>query len=74
MIDHAWTYRTNDARQILRANDNLLERVCTMMNVQIEEDDESLLKDKKIEGVFQKMWKYNQTYKIATDKLVIILL
>lgn len=69
LVDHAWTYRTNDARGILRANENLLERVCMMMNVQVDETDKNLLKEKKIEGVVEKMWKYNQTYKIATDKL-----
>ena len=36
--------------------------MCSLMNVQ--ESDE------KIDDVLRKMWKFNQTYKIFTDKLV----
>ena len=42
--------------------ENLLDRMCSLMNVQ--ESDE------KIDDVLRKMWKFNQTYKIFTDKLV----
>lgn len=28
-------------------------------------------KEEKVDAVFEKMWKYNQTYKLATNDLVI---
>ena len=46
-----------------------------MMNVKISEDFEKeitteQLKDLKIDAVLEKMWKFNQTYKISTEQLV----
>ena len=40
--------------------------MCSLMNVQ--ESDEI---EEKIDDVLRKMWKFNQTYKIFTDKLVL---
>jgi len=43
------------------------------MNIQILENDEEtadITTERKIEAVLEKMWKFNQTYKLITDKLV----
>jgi tubulin--tyrosine ligase-like protein 12 len=64
LVDHAWTYRVNNARNCLKENEALLERLCNMMAIQL------LDKDQKVNAVFEKMWKYNQTYKLATNDLV----
>jgi hypothetical protein len=40
--------------------------MCSLMNVQ--ESDEI---EEKIDDVLRKMWKFNQTYKIFTDQLVL---
>lgn len=45
------------------------------MNIQVDEDEEETpeqLIEQKVEAVLEKMWKFNQTYKLLTDKLVII--
>jgi len=65
LIDHAWTYKVGDARNNLRSSENLLERMCNMMHISIDEDKEASIKE-----VYENMWKYNQTYKISTEKLV----
>lgn len=67
--------KVNEARQNLIVYENLLERLCSLMNIQIEENDDEtadLTAERKIEAVFDKMWKFNQTYKLLTEKLVSI--
>lgn len=63
----------NDARQNLLDNANLLNRMCIMMSIVIpnEEDLEpNDVKIQKVDAVLENMWKFNQTYKISTEKLV----
>lgn len=78
-MDHAWTYRLNEARAALAENDNLLTRMFNMMNIKmadVEETAENVDKDlqeRKIDAVMRVMWKFNQTYKLSTEKLVIFL-
>jgi hypothetical protein len=44
------------------------------MNICIDSDEENvsseLLKEKKINAVMENIWKFNQTYKISTEKMV----
>jgi hypothetical protein len=43
------------------------------MNIKISENDEEtadITTERKIEAVIEKMWKFNQTYKLITEKLV----
>ena len=73
MIDHAWTYRVNEARASLIEHESLADRMCNLMNIKVDEDDEAdeeTLKKLKVDAILEQMWKYNQTYKISTDLLV----
>ena len=70
MIDHAWTYKVNEARQLLLQYDQLIDRLCSLMNISANDVDENSIKDYKINQILKKMWKFNQTYKLSTDKLV----
>ena len=75
LIDHAWTYKTQEARKNLMEHEELLERMCKLMNMNgvesnEDESDHESLKNKKIKFVLENMWKYNQTYKLSTNLLV----
>ncbi|CAF1312335.1 unnamed protein product [Rotaria sordida] len=63
LIDHAWTYRINDARNNLKSIPNLYERMASLMNVNSE------TKDDGIELILQRMWKFNQTYALASAQI-----
>jgi tubulin--tyrosine ligase-like protein 12 len=65
LIDHAWTYGVNEARKQLREHEGLLNRMCNLMCID-QEDRET---EEKVELVVETMWKYNQTYKLSTEKL-----
>lgn len=75
-MDHAWTYRLNEARAALAENDNLLTRMFNMMNIKLADVEETAenvdkdLQERKIDAVMKAMWKFNQTYKLSTEKLV----
>ncbi|XP_010144921.1 PREDICTED: tubulin--tyrosine ligase-like protein 12, partial [Eurypyga helias] len=62
LIDHAWTYRVEHARQQLLHVPGLLHRMANLMGIDFhgEIPDEG-----SIEQVLQEMWKYNQTYKLS---------
>lgn len=62
LIDHAWTYRVEHARQQLLQIPGLLHRMANLMGIEFhgEVPDEGV-----IEEVLKEMWKYNQTYKLA---------
>jgi hypothetical protein len=78
LIDHAWTYKTQEARKNLTEHEQLLDRMCKLMNIDLsdEEDvnDAEEFKKRKVESVINNMWKYNQTYKLSTNLLVTIIL
>ncbi|CAM4757603.1 unnamed protein product [Rotaria magnacalcarata] len=62
LIDHAWTYRIGDARNDLKSIPNLYERMASLMNVNSD------TKDDGIELILQRMWKFNQTYTLASTQ------
>ncbi|CAF2662085.1 unnamed protein product [Rotaria sp. Silwood2] len=62
LIDHAWTYRISDARNNLKSIPNLYERMASLMNVNSD------TKDDGIELILQRMWKFNQTYTLASTQ------
>ena len=72
LIDHAWTYRVNDARANLMQVNGLLDRMCNLMNIGVSNNEtDEVCKQLKIEAVFENMWKFNQTYKLfGTNNLV----
>ncbi|XP_074660314.1 tubulin--tyrosine ligase-like protein 12 isoform X2 [Tubulanus polymorphus] len=61
LIDHAWTYRLNTAKQQLLEYDNMLQRMANMMDI----DDEGKSKNDLVDEVLDKMWCYNQTYTLG---------
>lgn len=64
IIDHAWTYQANDARQCLTEIPGLLERMASLMSIPDEENTQ----EQFVEKVMQEMWKYNNTYSVASKK------
>ncbi|XP_074481136.1 tubulin--tyrosine ligase-like protein 12 [Sebastes fasciatus] len=62
LVDHAWTYRTDGARQQLEQIPGLLPRMASLMGVDFhgEAPDPDV-----VELVMERMWKYNQTYKLS---------
>ncbi|KAG9342650.1 hypothetical protein JZ751_016087 [Albula glossodonta] len=62
LVDHAWTYRVEHARQQLEQIPGLLHRMANLMGVAFhgEVPDEAV-----VEEVLAEMWKYNQTYQIS---------
>lgn len=59
IIDHAWTYRLQNARSQLREIPALRERLANMMGASHLDTEEA------IEFVMEEMWRYNQMYAIG---------
>lgn len=59
LIDHAWTYDANSARQNLTQVPGLLDRMCFLMGLNTETDEQE-----KIKYVLNEMWRYNQSYSV----------
>ncbi|CAG9789404.1 unnamed protein product [Diatraea saccharalis] len=59
LIDHAWTFKANRVTYTLRNQPELLQRMCNMMRISGDTDDE------KIDRVNQNVWKYAHTYAIG---------
>ncbi|KAL6432544.1 hypothetical protein ACFW04_006841 [Cataglyphis niger] len=59
LIDHAWTYDIGNARENLIQVPNLLDRMCLLMGLDIEAEEQE-----KIENVLREMWRYNQSYSV----------
>jgi tubulin--tyrosine ligase-like protein 12 len=62
LIDHAWTYRIKDARNDLISIPNLYERMASLMNVNSDNREDG------VELILQRMWKFNQTYKLPSTQ------
>ncbi|KAG8142776.1 putative Tubulin--tyrosine ligase-like protein [Naja naja] len=62
LIDHAWTYRVEHARQQLMQVPGLLHRMANLMGIDFhgEVPDEAV-----VNQVLEEMWKYNQTYQLS---------
>lgn len=52
LIDHAWTYRTDKARDQLEEVPHLLQRMAALMEIECHGDKEDM-----IEAVLDGMWK-----------------
>lgn len=59
LIDHAWSYDIRNARQNLIQIPNLLDRMCLLMGLDINAEEQE-----KIENVMKEMWRYNQSYSV----------
>ncbi|XP_056605229.1 tubulin--tyrosine ligase-like protein 12 [Triplophysa dalaica] len=62
LVDHAWTYRVESARQQLLEIPGLLIRMASLMGFPFhgEAPDPEI-----VETVLDNMWKYNQTYQLS---------
>lgn len=63
IVDHAWTFRTNMARNQLRQVPELLRRMTIIMGI----DQEDLETEECIEKVMSSMWRHTQMYAIGGD-------
>ncbi|XP_078035387.1 tubulin tyrosine ligase-like 12 [Augochlora pura] len=61
LIDNAWAYDANSARENLTNVPGLLDRMCTLMGFDIEKEQ-----DEKIDFVMNEMWRYNQSCNVNT--------
>lgn len=57
LVDHAWTYEANKAKDHLRYVDGLLSRIGDMMGISTYLETEE-----RIDEVIKKMWKFNLTF------------
>ncbi|XP_054740043.1 tubulin--tyrosine ligase-like protein 12 [Anastrepha obliqua] len=62
LIDHAWTFRMNIARQLLHHHEQLTDRMCAIMGIDVEDED-------RVDKVLRQMWRYCHAYTIASDGL-----
>ncbi|KAI4899274.1 hypothetical protein NFI96_020590 [Prochilodus magdalenae] len=62
LVDHAWTYRVESARQQLLEIPGLLGRMASLMGLSFhgEAPDPDI-----VEQVLDNMWKFNQTYQLS---------
>ncbi|AWO97884.1 putative tubulin--tyrosine ligase-like protein 12 [Scophthalmus maximus] len=62
LVDHAWTYRLDHARQQLEQIPGLLSRMADLMGVDFHGEAPD---PDSVELVMECMWKYNQTYQLS---------
>lgn len=62
LVDHAWTYRMEYARQQLEQVPGLLPRMATLMGIDFHGEAPD---PDTVEAVMECMWKYNQTYQLS---------
>ncbi|XP_024146022.1 tubulin--tyrosine ligase-like protein 12 [Oryzias melastigma] len=62
LVDHAWTYRVEHARQQLEQIPGLLPRMASLMGVDFHGEVPS---PEIVELILERMWKYNQTYQLS---------
>lgn len=66
MVDHAWTFRLDTAKQQLKTVPGLLGRMCGIMGV----DTETIVSQAmQIEKVLVSMWRHVQTYSVNASGL-----
>ncbi|CDI96715.1 tubulin tyrosine ligase protein 12 [Echinococcus multilocularis] len=59
LVDHAWTFELPDVRSTLESNAALLQRMKTMMCIEIEDESEV------VEAVMRKLWKFCRLYQLS---------
>ncbi|XP_076578461.1 tubulin--tyrosine ligase-like protein 12 [Chaetodon auriga] len=62
LVDHAWTYHVDHARQQLEQIPGLLPRMAALMGVDFHGEAPD---PDTVELVLEQMWKYNQTYRLS---------
>ncbi|XP_065069444.1 tubulin--tyrosine ligase-like protein 12 [Rhopilema esculentum] len=64
LVDHAWTFEAEYARNQLRTNAQLLVRMANFLEV-VDPDSEEYLMEELVNKVMEKLWLYCHTYKVA---------
>ncbi|KZC06258.1 PREDICTED: tubulin--tyrosine ligase-like protein 12 [Dufourea novaeangliae] len=64
LIDHAWTFNTSSIRQNLSSIPGLLNRMCTLMGFDIEEED-----NEKVEFIMNELWRYSQSFSLSSGSI-----
>lgn len=62
LVDHAWTYRVDQARQQLEQIPGLLQRMAALMGMDVHGE---VPDPDAVELVLERMWRFNQTYHVA---------
>ncbi|XP_029901989.1 tubulin--tyrosine ligase-like protein 12 [Myripristis murdjan] len=62
LVDHAWTYRVDHARQQLEQIPGLLPRMAALMGLDFHGE---VPDPDTVDLVMERMWKYNQTYQLS---------
>lgn len=64
LVDHAWLYDTKSARQNLTEEPGLLDRMCSLMDI-----DTNAKQQEIIECVMNEMWRYNQSFSLNSQDI-----
>lgn len=65
LVDHAWTYRVDQAKSQLQEHEGLLQRMCSIMGIPSSQSKEHL-----VNAVFEESWRYANTYFVANAENV----
>ena len=67
MVDHAWTFRPESARQQLNSYPGLLERMLELLDLKCDESNKN--ENNGVGLVMNNMWKLAQTYSIGNSEV-----
>ncbi|XP_017061437.1 tubulin--tyrosine ligase-like protein 12 [Drosophila ficusphila] len=62
LVDHAWTFRLNSARQQLEQHPQLTDRLSAITGVDLELED-------RVDKILRRLWKYCHAYSIGSEGL-----
>jgi len=69
LIDHAWTFKTDQARQMLLHVPGLATRMARLMDIKVEEAND-VPNDSLVELLMSAKWSYSQTYSVGNASSV----
>jgi len=69
LIDHAWTYKTDEARQMLMQVPGLATRMAGLMDIQVEDADD-VPSESMVDLLMSTKWSYSQTYSVGSASSV----
>ena len=65
LIDHAWTYKTDQARHQLSQVPGLATRMARLMDIEVEEEKD-VPEEQLVEEIMSTKWSYSQTYSVGS--------
>ena len=68
LVDHAWTFRPESARQQLNSYPGLLQRMAALLDL---DNEATAGNDDEINTVMKKMWHLAQTYSIGNSEVTV---